>query len=135
MTVLIILAIFSGIGMAVIFIRLLAPVRKMPEGELEKALRLSKPVLFGLNQTAFTPLADFWQNKLVPIYYVAAEKCIHKIRVFMEKISRRLSRLDDYIHGKTQPKGNGGSEYWNNINDFEKGLDEDRPASSADRPE
>ncbi len=122
---LIILAIFSGAGMAVIFYRRLAPVRRMPEGELERALRMSKSVLSDISQAALMPLADFWRDKIVPLYYRTAEQCVHKIRIATEKISRRLSRLDDYIHGKTHPKGNGGSEYWNNMNDFKNGLKEE----------
>jgi len=120
--VLIILATFSGIGMAFIFVRLFLLARRMSEEELVEALRSSKPTFSEFHNAAIILLLNFWEIRVIPSFYGVTERLISRVEILVRKFDSRLSRIRDYIHGKTHPRGNGGSEYWNNINNFKDNL-------------
>ncbi|NOY35748.1 MAG: hypothetical protein GXP44_02425 [bacterium] len=115
----------SGIGMVVIFGRRLLKVRLMPEGEFLEKFRSSSPIMKGLNDSVLTPAGKYWQSRITPLLYALAERVILKFASLAAKFERTLKRFGDYIHGKSHPKGNGGSKYWNGMNDFKNGLKEE----------
>ncbi len=125
MIYLITVASFSGIGMIFIFGRRLLKVRLMPEGEFLEKFRSSSPTMKGINDSVFTPAGRYWRTRISPLLFALAERIILKFASFAAKFEGELKRFGDYVHGKSQPKGNGGSKYWNGMNDFKNKLKEE----------
>ncbi len=114
--------ILSAVGMLIVFRRHLMELREMPESEFLEKLRLSDTMFEGLHDSVLTPAGKFWKDNIVPLFYKFAGRVIFKFRGVVRNFENKLTFLDDYIHGKTHPKGNGGSEYWNDVNKFKNGL-------------
>jgi len=125
MTYLIAAAFFSGIGVVAIFGRRLLKVRLMPEDEFLRKFRSSSPIMKGFNDSVLSPAERYWRTKASPLFFALAERVILKFASLAAKFEGILKRFGDYVHGKSQPKGNGGSKYWNGINDFKNGLKEE----------
>ena len=114
--------VLSAVGVLIVFRRHLLEVREMAEDEFLEKLRSSDAMFGEFHSSVFTPAGKFWKDNVVPLLYKFAGKAIFKFIGIVRKFENKLSFLDDYIHGKTHPKGNGGSKYWNDVNKFKNGL-------------
>ncbi len=122
MTYLIIAAFLSGVGMMFVFLRRLPEVMAMSGSEFLKRFRSSSPTMKGLHSSVLVPAGTVWRTVIRPLFFALVEAIIRRFASLVAKFEVWLKQFGDYIHGKSQPKGNGGSDYWNGMNNFKNGL-------------
>lgn len=115
------LAIFSAFGMAFLFAKEFAVVKKFSKNELINELRNSKPLFHDINARVVLPAMNFIYITLAPKVYKEFEIIISKIRINVLKVERVLLHLTHYIRGKREITNNGSKHpYWNAVSEVKK---------------
>ncbi len=117
-------AIFSGIGMAVIFARRLSEARAIGEDEFMRRLASAEPIFSDFKKFVLAPAGRIWRTKFMPVFYRKRAGMISRFRKIVVKASAALLKFDDYLHGKSgmKPGAGSGSGYWSDINKFKNEI-------------
>ena len=119
----VLLSIFSFVGMSIILGRHLVVVRKMSGREFVLNFQKTDPVFWDMHKHIIIPFKSFWASKIKPSFFRRMEKILSKIRILLLVVENLLLRFNNYIHGKAlEHKNVKKTEYWGNIDDFKKDL-------------
>lgn len=130
---LVLISFFSVSGIVFMFLNRLAKVKTMEGDELTDNLVSSKSIFSSLRRRFISPISNFWHTVVLPGIYKETEKTISRFRLNILKAERALLRLTNYIRGKREIKNNGdngSSPYWQDINEFKNGLNDDNDSQT-----
>jgi len=122
---LIFIIILSFACMVVIVGRNLEVVQGLNEEEFAARYDKSRPLTLTFHDRIIVPFLGIWHNHIVVGFFKKLDFVVGKMRTGLKHFEGKLSKINDYLHGRVIKESNKKSEYWSSMNEFKNELNEE----------